>query len=42
MLDRRRDLLETIMKEINPKAFEVMVIEIGVELSEIYGALFDI
>ena len=30
------------MKELNPKAYEVMVIEIGVELADIYSAMFDV
>lgn len=42
IIDRRRDLLEPIIQEINPKAFEVQVIEIEVELSDIYSAMFDL
>lgn len=42
MQNRRIELLEPILKEINPKAYEVMVIEIGVELSDIYSAMFDV
>jgi KIF-1 binding protein C terminal len=42
MQERRKELLEFIMKELNPKAYEVMVIEIGVELADIYSAMFDV
>ena len=42
MQERRKEFLEHIMKEINPKAYEVMVIELGVELSDIYSAMFDV
>ena len=42
MQERRREMLENIMKEINPKAYEVITIEIGVELSDIYSAMFDV
>lgn len=42
MQERRRELLEPLLKEINPKAYEVMIIEIGVELADIYGAMFDV
>jgi hypothetical protein len=42
MQERRKELLEYIMKELNPKAYEVMVIEIGVELADIYSAMFDV
>ena len=36
------ELLEPIIVEINPKAYEVIMIEIGVELSDIYLAMFDV
>lgn len=42
MQERRRELLEPITKEINPKAFEVQYIELGVELGDIYSAMFDV
>jgi len=42
MQERRKEFLEHIMKEVNPKAYEVMVIELGVELSDIYSAMFDV
>ncbi len=42
MQDRRRDLLEPILSEINAKAYEIQVIELEVELSDIYSTLFDI
>lgn len=42
MSDRRREALEAIIKEINPKAYEVFFIEIGVELADIYHATFDV
>ena len=42
MHDRRREMLEQIIKDINPKAFEVQVIEIEVELSDIFSSMFDI
>ncbi len=42
MLERRKELLEPILGEINHKAFEVNVQELGVELSDIYACMFDI
>ena len=42
MQERRRDLLEPLIKEINHKAYEVIIIELGVELSDVYGAMFDV
>lgn len=42
MQERRKELLEPITKEINPKAFEVQYIELGVELADIYSAMFDV
>jgi hypothetical protein len=42
MQDRRKDILEKIIKEINPKAYEVTLIEMSVELSDIYSAIFDV
>jgi len=32
MSERRRELLEPLMTELNPKAYEVQIIELGVEL----------
>eukprot|EP00347_Sterkiella_histriomuscorum_P007379 403349164 len=42
MHDRRRELLEPIINEINHKAYEVQVIELEVELSDIFSSMFDI
>jgi hypothetical protein len=42
MQERRKELLEPIMSQINPKAYENMIIEIGVELADIYSAMFDV
>lgn len=42
MQERRKELLEPILKEISHKAYEVMVIEISVEVNDIYGAMFDV
>jgi hypothetical protein len=42
MQERRKELLEPILAELNPKAYEVNIIEIGVELSDIYSAMFDV
>lgn len=42
MQERRRELLEPIIAEVNPKAFENVVMEIGVELADIYSAMFDV
>ena len=42
MHDRRREVLEPIINEINHKAYEVQVIEIEVELSDIFSSMFDI
>ena len=42
MQDRRKELLEYLMRELNPKAYEVTVIELGVELADIYSAMFDV
>lgn len=42
MHDRRRELLEPIIGEINHKAYEVQVIELEVELSDIFSSMFDI
>ncbi|CDW81364.1 kif1-binding protein homolog [Stylonychia lemnae] len=42
MQDRRRELLEAIIKDINPKAYEVQVIELEAELSDIFSSMFDI
>jgi len=32
MQERRKELLEPLMTELNPKAYEVQLIELGVEL----------
>lgn len=42
MTDRRRELLEPLLKELNPKAYEATCQEIGAELSDIYQTLFEI
>ena len=42
MQERRKELLEPLMTELNHKAYEVNVIELGVELQDIYGATFDV
>lgn len=42
MQERRKELLEPILAELNPKAYEVSIIEIGVELADIYSAMFDV
>jgi hypothetical protein len=42
MTERRKELLEPILNELNPKAYEATVQEIGAELSDIYQTLFDI
>lgn len=42
MQERRKEMLEPITKEINPKAYEVQYIELGVELGDIYSAMFDV
>ncbi len=42
MQERRRELLEPLMTELNPKAYEVQIIELGVELQDIHGAMFDV
>ena len=42
MQERRKEFLEHLMKELNPKAYEVSVIELGVELADIYSAMFDV
>ena len=42
MQERRREMLEPITKDINPKAYEVQYIELGVELADIYSAMFDV
>ena len=42
MQERRKDTLEPITKELNQKAYEVTIIELEVELSDIYSCLFDL
>lgn len=42
MQERRRDTLEPLVAELNPKAYEVQVIEMKVELADIYSAMFDV
>ena len=42
MQDRRREVLEPILSEINPKAYEVQTIEIEVELSDVFSTMFDV
>ena len=42
MQDRRREILEPLIKELNPKAYEATIQELGVELSDIYQTMFDI
>ena len=42
MQERRAELLEPILKEINPKAYENFFIELGAELSDIFSTIFDI
>ena len=42
MQERRRELLEPLMTELNPKAYEVQIIELGVELQDIHGAMLDV
>lgn len=42
MQERRREMLEPLLQEINPKAYEATVQEIGAEMSEIYQTIFDV
>ena len=42
MNERRKEMLENILKELNPKAFEATCQELIAELSDIYQTLFDI
>eukprot|EP00350_Pseudokeronopsis_sp_OXSARD2_P012228 CAMPEP_0170566528 /NCGR_PEP_ID=MMETSP0211-20121228/79901_1 /TAXON_ID=311385 /ORGANISM="Pseudokeronopsis sp., Strain OXSARD2" /LENGTH=114 /DNA_ID=CAMNT_0010887733 /DNA_START=991 /DNA_END=1335 /DNA_ORIENTATION=- len=42
MTDRRREILDSLHKELNPKAYEGTLAEVGAELSDIYQSLFDI
>ncbi len=42
MHDRRREVLEPIISEINPKAYEVQTVELIVELSDIFSSMFDL
>ena len=42
MNERRKDLLEPLMTELNPKAFEATLMEVSAELGDIYQTLFDL
>mmetsp|Transcript_35831 Transcript_35831/g.26618 ORF Transcript_35831/g.26618 Transcript_35831/m.26618 type:complete len:126 (-) Transcript_35831:216-593(-) len=42
MTDRRREILEPLFKELNPKVYEGYLAEVGAELSDIYQTLFDV
>ena len=42
MTERRRDTLEPLLHELNPKAYEATCQEIGAELSDIYATLFEL
>lgn len=42
MTERRRELLDHLLKELNPKAYEATCQELQAELSDIYQSLFDL
>ncbi|TNV82669.1 hypothetical protein FGO68_gene10000 [Halteria grandinella] len=42
MQERRVAILEPLLGELNPKAYEVMTIEMAVELADVYSAMFDV
>jgi hypothetical protein len=42
MQERRVAILEPLVSELNPKAYEIMTIEMLVELADVYSAMFDV